>query len=156
MTAAERDQARAHDGAGSMPGPEPPSSVPVSVPVPAPRRAAPGGASARSTGEPTRDDELAARRAALEELIEAMRPAVQADGGDLELVDADVAAGVVEVRLRGACSTCAIASATLQGGVERILRDRLPWVVEVRGGVDEEEDPFASLAAGRGAYVPRF
>jgi Fe-S cluster biogenesis protein NfuA len=152
VTAAERDQAGAHDGAGSMPGPEPPSSVPVAVPVPAPRRAAPGGASP----QPVQDDELAARRAALEELIEAMRPAVQADGGDLELVDADVAAGVVEVRLRGACSTCAIASATLQGGVERILRDRLPWVVEVRGGVDEEEDPFASLAAGRGAYVPRF
>ncbi len=155
MTSKERDQARVHHGVGSSSstaGLEHGSSASVAVPLPTPRRAAPSGASP----QPAPDDDLTARRAALEELIEAMRPAVQADGGDLELVDADVAAGVVEVRLRGACSTCAIASATLQGGVERILRDRLPWVVEVRGGVDDEEDPFASLAAGRGAYVPRF
>lgn len=85
-----------------------------------------------------------------------MRPSVQADGGDLVLVRSDVETGVVEVSLRGACSTCAISSATLQGGVERILRDRLPWVTEVVGEVDEADDTATSVAVGRGGYVPRW
>lgn len=101
------------------------------------------------------DDERTARRAALDELLDLMRPAVQADGGDLVLVGADVDSGVVEVQLRGACSSCAISSATLQGGVERILRERLPWVTEVVGGVDEE-DALGIGVVGRGAYVPRW
>lgn len=109
---------------------------------------------AQAAGDGGRD-ELAERRQALDELIALMRPAVQADGGDLVLVDADVAAGVVEVQLRGACSSCAISSATLQGGVERILRDRLPWVTEVRGGVDEADELTMGLSIGRGGYVPR-
>jgi Fe-S cluster biogenesis protein NfuA len=102
------------------------------------------------------DEERAERLAALSGLIDLMRPAVQSDGGDLVLVSADVDEGVVEVQLQGACSSCAISSATLQGGVERILRDRLPWVTEVRGGVDETVDPFTSEAMGRGGYVPSF
>ena len=44
----------------------------------------------------------------LQALIELMRPAVQADGGDLVLVSADVETGVVEVQLQGACSSCAV------------------------------------------------
>jgi Fe-S cluster biogenesis protein NfuA len=100
--------------------------------------------------------EVRAQRAAdLRSLIELMRPAVQADGGDLELMSFDVDSGVVEVQLQGSCSSCAISSATLQGGVERILRSRLDWVTEVFGGVDESVDPFDSAALGRGAYVPR-
>jgi Fe-S cluster biogenesis protein NfuA len=78
----------------------------------------------------------------------------QADGGDLALLSADVATGVVEVQLQGACSSCAVSASTLQGGVERILRDRLPWVTEVTGGVDEAFDPFESQSMGRGGYVP--
>jgi len=101
------------------------------------------------------DDERAARLAALTELIELMRPAVQQDGGDLILVAADVETGVVEVQLQGACSSCAISTATLEGGVERILTSRLDWVTEVRGGVDETADPIESSFLGRGAYVPR-
>jgi Fe-S cluster biogenesis protein NfuA len=101
------------------------------------------------------DEDRQAREAELRGLIELMRPSVQADGGDIELVSFDVEAGVVDVQLRGACSSCAISSATLQGGVERILRGRLDWVTEVTGGVDEEEDVFASAALGRGGYVPR-
>jgi Fe-S cluster biogenesis protein NfuA len=97
----------------------------------------------------------AQREADLRSLIELMRPAVQADGGDLELMSFDVDSGVVEVQLQGSCSSCAISSATLQGGVERILRSRLDWVTEVFGGVDESVDPFDSAALGRGAYVPR-
>jgi len=73
----------------------------------------------------------------------------------IELVSADVEAGVVEVQLQGACSSCAISSATLQGGVERILTERLPWVTEVIGGLDESIDPFDSASLGQGGYVPR-
>lgn len=102
------------------------------------------------------DEERASRLADLQALVELMRPAVQADGGDLVLVDADVETGVVEVQLQGACSSCAISASTLQGGVERILTGRLDWVTEVRGGVDESMDPFAADALGRGGYVPSF
>jgi Fe-S cluster biogenesis protein NfuA len=101
------------------------------------------------------DDERASRLAALRELIELMRPAVQQDGGDLVLVGADVETGVVEVQLQGACSSCAISSSTLEGGVERILMGRLDWVTEVRGGVDESADLVESSFLGRGGYVPK-
>jgi Fe-S cluster biogenesis protein NfuA len=102
------------------------------------------------------DEERAERLSQLNSLIELMRPAVQSDGGDLALLAADVATGVVEVQLQGACSSCAVSSSTLQGGVDRILRERLPWVTEVLGGVDESVDPFESESMGRGGYVPSF
>ena len=105
---------------------------------------------------PLSDEERGARLAALTSIIELMRPAVQADGGDLALISADVVTGVVEVQLQGACSSCAISSSTLQGGVERILRQRLDWVSEVVGGVDDSVDPFVSESMGRGGYVPSF
>ncbi len=82
-----------------------------------------------------------------------LRPAVQADGGDLLLRSADARSGVVELALQGACSSCAISSVTLTQGVERILRDRLPWVTEVHGEVEETEDSFA--AVGQGSWVPK-
>jgi Fe-S cluster biogenesis protein NfuA len=102
------------------------------------------------------DEERTRREADLRSLIELMRPAVQSDGGDLELVAFDLDSGVVEVQLQGACSSCAISSATLQGGVERILQGRLEWVTEVRGSVDESADPFESAAMGQGGYVPKW
>lgn len=105
---------------------------------------------------PIDDNERAGRLHQLRQLVDLMRPAVQADGGDLVLVAADVEAGTVEVQLQGACSSCAISSATLQGGVERILKDRLPWITEVRGGVTEDVDDYESAALGQGGYVPRF
>jgi len=101
------------------------------------------------------DEERDERLSELDTLIDMMRPAVQADGGDLVLASADAASGVVEVTLQGSCSSCAISATTLQAGVERILRDRLPWVTEVHGGVDESTDFEESMAMGRGAYVPR-
>jgi Fe-S cluster biogenesis protein NfuA len=115
---------------------------------------------ARQTGGVTEvtsefsDTERADRLAKLQGIMDLMRPAVQADGGDLVLVRADVEAGVVEVQLQGACSSCAISSATLSGGVERILRERLPWVTEVLGGVDDSLDLDESAALGTGGYVP--
>ena len=107
-----------------------------------------------SAAAPLTDEERGARLAALTSIIELMRPAVQADGGDLALISADVETGVVEVQLQGACSSCAISSSTLQGGVERILHQRLDWVTEVVGGVDDSVDPFVSESMGRGGYVP--
>jgi Fe-S cluster biogenesis protein NfuA len=102
------------------------------------------------------DDDKAQRLADLNELIDLIRPAVQADGGDLVLVSADVETGVVEVQLQGSCSSCAISSTTLQAGVERILTERLDWVSEVFGGVDEDMDFETSAAMGRGGYTPGF
>ena len=100
------------------------------------------------------DAERTDRLAKLQEIMDLMRPAVQADGGDLVLVRADVETGVVEVQLQGACSSCAISSATLSGGVERILRERLPWVTEVVGGLDDSLSLDESAALGSGGYVP--
>lgn len=102
------------------------------------------------------DEERASRLKALSELMDLMRPAVQADGGDLVLTHADAETGVVEVRLQGACSSCAISADTMQAGVERILKERLPWVNEVRGELDESLSFDESSAMGQGAYVPRF
>ena len=101
------------------------------------------------------DQERAERRAELDGVIEVIRPAVQADGGDLVVVSADVETGVVELELQGSCSSCAISTATLQGGVSRILRDRLPWVTDVVGGVDATISVEQSVTLGRGGYVPR-
>lgn len=102
------------------------------------------------------EDERASRLHALTELMDMIRPAVQSDGGDLVLVGADVETGVVEVMLQGSCSSCAISSTTLQAGVNRILQDRLPWVTEVKGGVDDSIDPEVSAALGTGGYIPKF
>ena len=102
------------------------------------------------------DQERQSRLRALNALMDLMRPSVQADGGDLVLVRADVETGVVEVQLQGACSSCAISSATLEGGVTRILMDRLDWVTQVLGGVDETMDPEDSMSLGSGGYVPRY
>ncbi len=65
----------------------------------------------------------------VEELLNAVRPSLQADGGDVELVD--VQDGVVSVRLKGACSGCPMSSLTLKNGIERLLKEHLPDVKEV-------------------------
>ncbi len=102
------------------------------------------------------DEDRTSRLQALNELLELIRPAVQSDGGDLVLVSADVESGEIEVQLQGACSSCAISSSTLQAGVERILHDRLDWVTEVRGSLDESIDLETSVAMGKGSYTPGF
>ena len=68
-------------------------------------------------------------RQQVEETSEAIRPALQADGGDIEL--RDVVTGVVSVSLVGACVSCPASSQTLKAGVERIMRDRVDGVTEV-------------------------
>ena len=65
----------------------------------------------------------------LNDTIEHIRPAVQADGGDIKL--ASVNDGVVNIEMLGACQGCPLSIATLKSGIERILKDKVPGVVEV-------------------------
>jgi Fe-S cluster biogenesis protein NfuA len=68
--------------------------------------------------------------AAILEAIDAIRPALQMDGGDIDYVGV-TDEGVVQVKLSGACDSCSISWLTLKGGVERILKDRVPGVTAV-------------------------
>jgi len=68
-------------------------------------------------------------REEIEAALNQIRPALQADGGDVELVE--VKNGVVKLRLRGACSGCPMATMTLHQGIERLLKERVPGVKEV-------------------------
>jgi len=70
-------------------------------------------------------------REKVEKVIEVIRPAIQADQGDITLHDVDEATGVVTVELTGACVTCPASTQTLKAGIERILRDRVEGVTEV-------------------------
>jgi len=70
-------------------------------------------------------------RAKVEETIQAIRPAIQADNGDIMLIDVDESTGLVTVELIGACVSCPASTVTLKAGIERILRDRVPGVTEV-------------------------
>jgi Fe-S cluster biogenesis protein NfuA len=63
------------------------------------------------------------------EALELIRPAIQLDGGDIQLES--VEGGVVTVQLFGTCETCPISPVTLKQGVERILQERVPGVTEV-------------------------
>ncbi len=65
----------------------------------------------------------------IETVLEQIRPALKADGGDVELVD--VNDGVVSLRLTGACSGCPMSTMTLKMGIERVLREKVPEVKEV-------------------------
>jgi Fe-S cluster biogenesis protein NfuA len=64
------------------------------------------------------------------EVINEIRPNLQADGGDIDLVDV-TEDGIVKVKLRGACSGCPGAAMTLKMGVERILKERIPEVTGI-------------------------
>lgn len=63
-------------------------------------------------------------------VLETLRPMLQADGGDVELVDVDDQ-GVVQLRLQGACSSCPMAQQTLKMGIERQLKEQVSAVKEV-------------------------
>lgn len=65
------------------------------------------------------------------QVIEVIRPAIQADGGDIYLRGVDTATGVVSVELVGACVSCPASTVTLKAGIERILKDRVPGVTGV-------------------------
>jgi len=65
----------------------------------------------------------------VEKALQKVRPMLQADGGDVELVD--VKDGIVTVRLQGACGGCPMSQMTLKNGIERILKEEVPEVVSV-------------------------
>ena len=65
----------------------------------------------------------------VEAVLDQVRPALQADGGDVELVE--VEEGKVSLRLKGACGGCPMAAMTLKHGIERILKEKVPEVKEV-------------------------
>lgn len=68
-------------------------------------------------------------REQVEAAINKIRPALQADGGDVELVN--VKDGVVEVRLVGACNGCPMATMTLRDGIERVIMEQVPGVRQI-------------------------
>lgn len=70
----------------------------------------------------------------LNEALDYIRPAVQADGGDLVLLGADD--GTVSLQMVGACGGCPLSMMTLKAGIERILKDRVPGVREVIASAD--------------------
>lgn len=65
------------------------------------------------------------------EVLDQVRPAIQADGGDVEFLGYDEEEGIVHVRLMGACESCPISMLTLKEGIERRIRSTLPEVNEV-------------------------
>jgi len=66
----------------------------------------------------------------IEEILNRIRPSIQADGGDVELVTIRED-NVIELRLKGACNGCPMATLTLKAGIERIIKEEIPEVVEV-------------------------
>ncbi len=68
-------------------------------------------------------------REQVQTVINKIRPSLQADGGDVELVEIDN--GIVKVRLQGACAGCPMSQMTLKNGIERILKQELPEVKSV-------------------------
>jgi Fe-S cluster biogenesis protein NfuA len=82
----------------------------------------------------------------VEKVIVAVRPAIQADGGDITLHDVDESTGVVTIELVGACVSCPASTVTLKAGLERILKDRVDGVTAVVDlGQEELEGTFLSL-----------
>ena len=76
-----------------------------------------------------RKQEVELVRAKVEEILNNIRPSLQADGGDVELVD--VNEGVVSLKLTGACAGCPMSAMTLKNGIERTLKQEIPDLKEV-------------------------
>ena len=72
-------------------------------------------------------------------VLDSIRGALQADGGDVELVDVIEDQGIVKVRLTGACGGCPMSQMTLQMGIERVIRQQIPGVKRVVAVRGEEE-----------------
>ena len=69
-------------------------------------------------------------REQVQSIVDRLRPVIQADGGDLELLEVSDD-GVVTLRVKGSCTGCGSAAATLRNGIERWIRDKVPGVREV-------------------------
>ena len=71
-------------------------------------------------------------RERVEKALDKIRPALQADGGNVDLIEVDEAKGIVKVKLVGACGSCPMSQMTLRMGVERVLREDIPEITEVQ------------------------
>lgn len=71
------------------------------------------------------------KRDRIEEVLHAIRPVLQADGGDVEFLDFDESDGIVQLRLLGACESCPISMLTLKEGIEKRIKSSVPGVTEV-------------------------
>jgi Fe-S cluster biogenesis protein NfuA len=69
-------------------------------------------------------------KAKVQEVLNKVRPSLQMDGGDVELVNVRED-NVVEVRLKGSCNGCPMATMTLKAGIERVLKSEIPDIAEV-------------------------
>lgn len=67
----------------------------------------------------------------VEAVLDRIRPAIQADGGNVELVDVNEDTKIVTVKLTGACAGCPMSQMTLKAGIERIIKHEIPEVVAV-------------------------
>lgn len=86
---------------------------------------------ARPASEARHPDSAAPElRSKVERVLELIRPAIQSDGGDIELVDV-TSTGVVKIRFQGACVGCPSSAMTLRMGIEKNLRDNIPEVTGV-------------------------
>jgi Fe-S cluster biogenesis protein NfuA len=65
----------------------------------------------------------------VKQVLDKIRPMLQADGGDVELVD--VENGIVKVKLKGACSGCPMSQMTLKNGIERLIKKEIPEIKSV-------------------------
>ena len=69
--------------------------------------------------------------AAVERVLDELRPFLRDDGGDVTVVGVDRQKGLVRLRLRGACGSCPSSAGTVQGGIKVRLQDALPWIRDV-------------------------
>ncbi len=89
----------------------------------------------------------------LEEALNYIRPAVQADGGDIVFLGAE--GGTVSLQMVGACGGCPLSMMTLKAGIERILKDRVPGVREVLASADAP-GTLEEATGGTGISLPGF
>ena len=82
----------------------------------------------------------------VEKVIDIIRPAIQADDGDIVLHGVDEATGEVTVELVGACVSCPASDQTLKAGIERIMKDRVPGVTAVLNVGETVEAPGTAVS----------
>lgn len=99
----------------------------------------------------TAEDDGPIDEAKLEEALNYIRPAVQADGGDIILLGTED--GAVNLQMVGACGGCPLSMMTLKAGIERILKDRVPGVREVNASADAP-GTFEEATEGGGITLP--
>lgn len=68
----------------------------------------------------------------VKKVLQTIKPTIQSDGGDVELVDVDEEKGIVKLKLKGACTHCPMSEMTLQQGIGRVLKEKVPGVKDVQ------------------------